>query len=168
MVRPNRTIRLSDDEWEEIRRRATKEGLTIAAYLRAVVGDTPIRPGRQPHRHNDHLPASLEPVRAEADQEDLREPLSAHRNVRFTETEWTQVCERAELVGLSPRRFIRFAALGHRISGRLTSEAVRQLAGAANNLNQLARWANTTRRTPQMRRLEEVLRAVETAIGSLL
>ncbi len=167
-TRPNRTVRLSDEEWEELRRRAGKERLTIAGYLRTLFGDVPIRSGRRPRQRRAALPATLEPVRREAHRDDPRERLSVHRNVRFTAREWKRVCERAELVGLSPRRFIRFAALGHRISGRLTGEAVRQLAGAANNLNQLARWANTARRAPDGARLEETLREVERTIGELL
>ena len=50
------------------------------------------------------------------------------RSVRFTPDEWAEVLGKAGEARLSPARFLRLAALGVRLGGRVDAEAVRQLA----------------------------------------
>lgn len=89
------------------------------------------------------------------------------KSVRFSPEEWKAVLERAHEVALSPARFLREAALGKRLAPRVNSHAIHQLARVGNNLNQLARAANATRRVELSRRLAQVLNEVEEAIREL-
>ena len=89
------------------------------------------------------------------------------RSVRFTEEEWARVCARAAVVGLSPGRFLREAALGHRLASRVNAQAIFQLGKAGTNLNQLARTANAIGRIEVSRRLDEVLAEVLEAVRRL-
>jgi uncharacterized protein (DUF1778 family) len=76
--------------------------------------------------------------------------------VRLTEVEERQIRQRAEKVGLSAQRFVVEAAL----SGSAATAAQRRraerdaerarliLASISNNVNQLAKWANTNHVLP--------------------
>lgn len=90
--------------------------------------------------------------------------------MRVNDTELEFFTERAKLCGLPLSRFIREAARGDAPRARpfeTNLEAVHQLARIGNNLNQLARHANATRRAKLSRRLEETLRRVDEAIERL-
>lgn len=63
------------------------------------------------------------------------------RSVRFTPEEWAAVKERADLVGLSPARYLRQVALGTPLGRRVNAEAVLALNRAGVNLNNLVRLA---------------------------
>ena len=89
------------------------------------------------------------------------------KSVRFSPEEWETVRGRADEVALSPARYLREAALGKRLAPRANAQAVHQLARVGNNLNQLARAANTNRRVKLSHRLGQVLSQVEEAIEEL-
>jgi uncharacterized protein (DUF1778 family) len=98
------------------------------------------------------LAASTKPVRMR------RSPGGRHRflGVRLTEDEDRQIRHLAEKVGLSAQRFVVEAAL----SGSAATAAQRRraqrdaerarliLASISNNVNQLAKWANTNHVLP--------------------
>lgn len=98
--------------------------------------------------------------------------MSEHRtlvkSVRFSPAEWEAVLERAGEVGLSPARYLREAALRKRLAHRLSSQAIHQVARVGQNLNQLTRAANATRRVELSHRLAEVLSEVERALRELV
>ena len=168
-ARTRRSIRFSDEEWTSLQRSAKAEGLNVSAYLRKSMFDAaPVRPGRQPEPATSKLPADLRRVQQLAKNENVREPLSVHVSLRVTSSDWELICRRAETISISARRYIRFAALGARLSGRLKSEAVRQLAVAANNLTQLTHYAQAKDSLPQQRRLEEVMAGIEAALEAIL
>jgi hypothetical protein len=67
-------------------------------------------------------------------------------SIRFRPAEWESVRERAALCGLSPSRYLRRTALGsvpRARPGAVERAAVHQLARIGNNLNQLAKRANS-------------------------
>lgn len=90
------------------------------------------------------------------------------RPARFTADEWRAVCESAELAELSPCSYLREAALQHRLRTRVDKKALYHLGRIGNNLNQLARVANTTGRLAAAARLETTLEDVRAAIRRLV
>lgn len=73
------------------------------------------------------------------------------RGTRFTPEEWAAVEARAKSCGLLPAAYLRTVALGtipRQQPGVVEREAVYHLVRIGNNLNQLARWANTERQLP--------------------
>jgi len=120
------------------------------------------------------------------------EPLTASIRVRFTESDMRRLVEAAESAGLSVSDFVRMRVLApelgdvEKIESRLTKrrrpqqapprrrrhpkadpELIRQLARIGNNLNQIARWANTYKRFADAVQVIEVLLAIEKAIREL-
>ena len=169
MTRARRSIRFSDEEWNTLQRSAQVEGLTVSAYLRKCMFDaTPTRPGRQPEPATSKLPAKLRRVQQLAKSENVREPLSVHVSFRVTPSDWELICRRAETISISARRYIRFAALGARLSGYLRSESVRQLVNAANDVHKLKRYAEENHALPHCRLLEDSLTTLQAAITVLL
>lgn len=79
-----------------------------------------------------------------------RPPKAIKRQVKltlyYTVSEFKVITKLAETHGLSKAEFARLKTLDYKIQPRLTPEEVnyfRQLAGMANNLNQLAHAANS-------------------------
>ena len=77
------------------------------------------------------------------------DPRSKSLNVRFTESEWALVVERAEAAGRAPRELARDALLKGRMvasapvqAARADAELAGQVARIGNNLNQLVRSLN--------------------------
>ena len=69
---------------------------------------------------------------------------------------------------LPPIRFVREAAVGYQISARVNADAIRQLARAGVNLNQMARKANTAGQVAEAAALRHTLQAVRNALDRLL
>ena len=89
---------------------------------------------------------------------------------RVNDDEARLIEERAHECGLARSRFLREAALGNTLRARpkaLDRRAIHQLARIGNNLNQLSRHANATRRIELSRRLAEVLDEVDRTIRRL-
>lgn len=110
------------------------------------------------------------PARSESNSEPTEERSFRRvvRSARFTTDEWQRVRTRAAEVGLSPGRFLRQAALGSRLGGRVTDRAVAELGKIGSNLNQLARATNTAREFVARHEIEAVLarlRAVLLELG---
>lgn len=97
-----------------------------------------------------------------------RPRLTLVKPVRFAPEEWETIRERASFVSLAPSVYVRQTALRYRLSSRVNSRAIHELARVGNNLNLLARRANATGRVEVSGRLEEVLREVSDAIASLV
>jgi len=90
--------------------------------------------------------------------------------VRFSPEELAQVRETARALGLTLSAFIRAACLGEKLRpkpGRVTRDAIHQLARVGNNLNQLTHWANTHKHFRSLRELEDVLGLVREKIEEL-
>lgn len=87
--------------------------------------------------------------------------------VRFAPAEWEKIQARAAEVHLPPSTYVRETALGYWLSGRIDSAAVAALGRIGNNLNQLARLANTTGRLDHSQHLEAVLNELLDAIRRL-
>ncbi|EGK00230.1 MobC family plasmid mobilization relaxosome protein [Dysgonomonas gadei] len=71
--------------------------------------------------------------------------LSVPINLKLTPKDYNSVKEKAEILGMSPTQYARELTLNGSIRSRFTLEEldlIRQLAGMANNLNQIARRAN--------------------------
>ena len=67
-------------------------------------------------------------------------------HIRFTEKEYQTLCRRAEQTGLSKSTYIRFMIMGSCPKERPDDRyfiVMRQLIGISNNLNQIAKKANT-------------------------
>lgn len=78
---------------------------------------------------------------------------------------------RAHAAGLTVSAFLRRAAVGKRVrsrSGQVRRDAVYQLSKIGNNLNQLARAANTAGQVRAMERLEAVLEELREALEELV
>lgn len=88
------------------------------------------------------------------------------RPIRFTPEEWATVQAVAEAAGMSAARYLRSRALGLR-APRKSDEAIRHLVAIGNNLNQLARAANTSGRLADADHLAEVLEMVLAAVRRL-
>lgn len=65
--------------------------------------------------------------------------------------------QRAREAGLPLSVYIREASLDAQLSLLANRAAYRELSRVGVNLNQLARWANTYRRLPELRKLHAVL-----------
>jgi hypothetical protein len=87
--------------------------------------------------------------------------------VRFAPDEWDKIRARAAEVRLPPSTYVRQTALGYRLSGRINARAIYELGQIGNNLNQLARLANTTGRLEHSQQLEAVLDELLDAIRRL-
>ena len=170
MARLRRSIRLSEEEWLELEREALLQGTNVSAVFRqrafgieTIDEQDKLRGDLATllHSRSHHTSASVETSQPQ-------EPLSVHRAIRLTPSDWLLVCERADLVGLSTTRYMRHAVLGQRISGRLRAEAVRQLADVANDLAQLTRLAQDEGALPRHQRLDEVAASIEAALRELL
>ena len=75
-----------------------------------------------------------------------KEKLSVSINLKLTEDDYKSVREKAERLGLKATQYAREMTLKGGIKSRFTLEELdllRKLAGMANNLNQLAKKANT-------------------------
>ena len=90
--------------------------------------------------------------------------------VRLSPEEHQALKERATDCGRQISTYMRETALGATPRARphrIEREAIHQLARVGNNLNQLARAANTTGRVELSQRLDEVLQEVLGAIADL-
>lgn len=93
------------------------------------------------------------------------------QSLRLTAGERAVVRARAHAAGLTVSAFLRRAALGKRVrsrSGQVRRDAVYQLSKIGNNLNQLARAANTAGQVRAMERLEAVLEELREALEELV
>ena len=91
-------------------------------------------------------------------------------SVRVTPAEREILEGRSEECGLSLSDYLRSTALGampRRRPGQLQAGYARHLARIGNNLNQLARVANTTGRIPAQRQLEGTLAALRQVLTEL-
>ncbi|BCX90007.1 hypothetical protein MIN45_PP21 (plasmid) [Methylomarinovum tepidoasis] len=113
--------------------------------------------------------------------------------MRFTESDLRCLVEAAESAGLSVSDFVRMRVLApelgdvEQIEARLTKrrrpqqapprrrrhpkadpELIRQLAKIGNNFNQIARWANTYKRSAEAVEIIAGLLAIEAAMRALL
>jgi hypothetical protein len=89
---------------------------------------------------------------------ELRQPrFTLVKPVRFAPEEWEKIQFRASQVHLPPSTYVRETALGYRLSSRINSAAIAALGRIGNNLNQLARLANTTGHLEHSQQLEAVL-----------
>lgn len=89
------------------------------------------------------------------------------RAARFTADEWRCVREKADLANLAPCQYLRHAALQHRLNTRVELAAIYHLSRLGNNLNQLARVANTTGRLDDSGRLGQLLAELRAALRRL-
>ena len=87
--------------------------------------------------------------------------------IRFRESEYARIAERARECGLTPARYIRETALGTAPKARhnhLEMEMIRELSRIGNTLNQLAQMAKRDGDNPREeelhQRLEEVLATI--------
>lgn len=90
--------------------------------------------------------------------------------VRLSPGEHRVLLERAGECGKGTSTYVREVALGsvpRARPRRIEQQVVHQLARLGNNLNQLARAANATRRVELSQRLAQVLAEIETAIRRL-
>ena len=98
----------------------------------------------------------------------LRQPrFTLVKPVRFAPEEWEKIQVRASEVHLPPSTYVRETALGYLLSGRINSAAIVSLGRIGNNLNQLARLANTTGRLEHSQQLKAVLDELLDAIRRL-
>lgn len=90
--------------------------------------------------------------------------------VRVSSGELHVIAERAEECGKGTSTYMREVALGsvpRARPRRVEQQAIHQLARIGNNLNQLARAANASRRVELTERLAQVLSEVEAAVRRL-
>ena len=122
---------------------------------RGFLGVAALADRKQPVTESDSesaVTARTKPVRMK------RSPGGRHRflGVRLTEVEERQIRRLAEKVGLSAQRFVVEAALSgsaataaqRRVAQRDAERARLVLASISNNVNQLAKWANTNHVLP--------------------
>ena len=84
--------------------------------------------------------------------------------IRFAPDEWEKIGKNAKLVALPPSVYVRRTSLGCRLSRRINGRAIHQLSRIGNNLNQMARVANTTGWIDEVRLhrvLDELTEALE-------
>lgn len=146
------TVRWSAAEWRRLTSLASRAGLKRSSYIRAAA----LGAGR---------PAPRAP---RTGRKRFQEPRSIAKRIRFHPEEWRRIEELAETLGLPPIRFVREAAVGYRISTRVDDEAVRQLARAGVNLNQIARVANAAGQVADSAALREALAGIHEALDRLL
>lgn len=75
-----------------------------------------------------------------------KEKLSVSINLKLTEEDYKSVREKAERLGMKTTQYAREMTLKGGIKSRFTLEEldlIRKLSGMANNLNQIAKKANT-------------------------
>lgn len=76
----------------------------------------------------------------------LKEKLTQSINLKLTEDDFKRVKEKAEKLGMKTTQYAREMTLKAGVKSRFTLEEldlIRKLSGMANNLNQIARKANT-------------------------
>jgi hypothetical protein len=92
------------------------------------------------------------------------------QSLRLTAGERAVVRARAHAAGLTVSEFLRRAALGKRVRarpGQVRRDAVYQLSKVGNNLNQLARAANTAGQVRAEELLEEALGELRAVLAEL-
>ena len=146
------TVRWSEEEWRRLVFLARRKGLKPSSYIRAASLDAAPAPPRAPRTGRTRY----------------AEPRSVAKVIRFHPREWGRVERMARTLRMPPIRFVREAAVGYRLSTRVDDEAVRQLAKAGVNLNQLARVANATGRVGEAAALARVLESIQRALDRLL
>lgn len=75
-----------------------------------------------------------------------KEKLTRSMNVKFTEDGYAKVANKAARLGLPPTRYTREVALNGKVNSPYTPEELdlmRKIASVANNVNQIAKKANT-------------------------
>lgn len=90
--------------------------------------------------------------------------------VRLSDEEWGTLSQRANACGMPPSTYMRTAALGSIPRSRpraVEREAVYHLGRIGNNLNQLARAANTSGELVSEERLRDALHEVLEAVRRL-
>jgi hypothetical protein len=90
--------------------------------------------------------------------------------IRVSPEELEAITHNAQACGRPVSTYLRELGLNRKPRARprgIEREAIHQLARAGNNLNQLARAANATRRVELSRRLDQVLREVLAAVRRL-
>jgi len=91
--------------------------------------------------------------------------------IRYHAAEHSAVRERARICGVPLARYVRDVSLGampRERRQRATDEAIRHLARIGNNLNQLAREANSRDRFPEEARIDTALDELRRAIEQLV
>jgi len=86
-------------------------------------------------------------------------------NVRVDETELEKLRYSADTLGLSVGRYVKQVALAAplvqpKLSPAIQQAAIRELAGLANNLNQLTRLAHQTGSMPEQQTLQQLRKEV--------
>ncbi len=84
------------------------------------------------------------PVRGRPAKE--KEKLTRSINLKLTEDDFKAITQKAADIGMKPTQYARQMTLNGRIKSRYTKEELdlrRKIAGMANNMNQVARKANT-------------------------
>lgn len=85
--------------------------------------------------------------------------------VRVSASEKTEIEHKAQLAGLTLSDFIRRTVAGSRTrQTQVEREHLRLLARVGNNLNQLARWANTYKSDMEAVRLLVALESLRSAV----
>jgi hypothetical protein len=91
--------------------------------------------------------------------------------IRYHAAEAVTVRERARICGAPLARYVRAVSLGampRERRHRATDEAIRQLARIGNNLNQLAREANSRDRFPMEARIDAAVDELRRALVHLV
>ncbi len=146
------TIRWSEAEWRQVAFQARRWGLKPSSYIRLrALKDPPVAPRA-----------------ARAARVRYAEPRSVGKLIRFHPKEWARIERMAKTLKLPPIRFVREAAVGYRVSTRVNEEAIRQLARLGNNLNQMARVANSARQVEHGEALFGVLQDIRATLDRLL
>ena len=76
-----------------------------------------------------------------------KEKLSYSINLKLTEDDFKNVGEKAAMLGMKPTQYVREMTLKGGVKSRFTIEELaqmRKLSGMANNLNQIAKKANSS------------------------
>jgi hypothetical protein len=92
------------------------------------------------------------------------------RSFRLTRGELASLRAKAHAAGLPVSTYLRKVALGKKVPrrrGQLNRDAVYQLSKIGNNLNQLARAANTAGQVVALERLEPAIEELREAIDAL-
>jgi len=142
------TIRWSPEEWLTVKERAQSAGLPPSTYLRSLA-----------------LARNPKPPKASAYRRiGLAERRTVTRKIRWTPSEHERVLYRADSLNLPFARYVREVALGHRLKSLADAHLIHHLNRVGNNLNQLARAANTARQlvhrdalVASLTRLDELL-----------
>lgn len=102
-------------------------------------------------------------------QYDESERRTEQITMKVTPTERTMLDARAEAAGLRLSDYARAALFGYRVNVRdpLSEKALFELSAIGNNINQLAKHANTTGRIDADKALENTLLVLCEAVGRL-